>query len=168
MSANLPQVIGYLCHGIDLESGCRIVDRGDGAGLQIAEWNDPRPQPTPDEIEVAAKPAAVAIVTQRIKSERDRRKELGVAVGAHRFHSDDPSRIQQLGLVMMGASMPAGIKWKTMDGSFADMTPQLAQQIFAAQAARDMALFAVCEQHIAAAALADDPLAYDYSAGWPD
>lgn len=119
---------------------------------------------TADEIR-AAKVAAVA---EQIKAERDRRKGLGCTVGPHRFHSDDPSRIQQLGLVMMGASMPAGIKWKTMDGTFADMTPTLAQQIFAAQAQRDMGLFAVCEQHIAGARAADDPLKYDYSAGWPD
>lgn len=119
---------------------------------------------TDDEIR-AAKSATVA---EAIKSERDRRKSLGCTVGPHRFHSDDPSRIQQLGLVMMGAAMPAGIKWKTMDGSFADMTPTLAGQIFQAQAARDMALFAVCEQHVAEAALAADPLTYDYSAGWPE
>lgn len=119
---------------------------------------------TDDEIRAAK----LAAVTDDIKADRDRRKGLGCPVGAHRFHSDDASRIQQLGLVMMGQSMPAGVKWKTMDGSFADMTPTLAAQIFQAQAARDMALFAVCEQHIAAAALADDPLAYDYSAGWPD
>lgn len=119
---------------------------------------------TADEIRAAK----LATITDEIKSDRDRRKGIGCPVGPHRFHSDDASRIQQLGLVMMGQSMPAGVKWKTMDGSFADMTPTLAAQIFQAQAARDMALFAVCEQHIAAAALADDPLAYDYSAGWPD
>jgi len=119
---------------------------------------------TDDEIR-AAKAAAVI---EQIKVERDRRKGLGCTVGPHRFHSDDPSRIQQLGLVMMGASMPAGIKWKTMDGTFADMTPTLAQQIFGAQAQRDMTLFAVCEQHVAEAALAADPLTYDYSAGWPE
>lgn len=119
---------------------------------------------TDDEINAAK----VSTVAEAIKAERDRRKGLGCTVGPHRFHSDDPSRIQQLGLVMMGASMPAGIKWKCMDGSFADMTPMLAAQIFQAQAARDMALFAACEQHIAAAKLADDPLAYDYSGGWPD
>lgn len=168
MSASLSQCLAHIYPDLDFELGCVLQDDADGNGPRIVAWNDPRPQPTPDEIEVAAKPAAVAIVTQRIKSERDRRKELGVTVGAHRFHSDDPSRIQQLGLVMMGASMPAGIKWKTMDGTFADMTPTLAQQVFAAQAQRDMTLFAVCEQHIAGARAADDPLKYDYSAGWPD
>ncbi len=112
--------------------------------------------------------AKVATVTEQIKAERDRRKGLGVTVGEHRFHSDDASRIQQIGLVMFGASMPPGIQWKTMSGAFVEMTPVLAQQIFGAQAQRDMALFAVCEQHIEAASIADDPLAYDYSAGWPD
>lgn len=112
--------------------------------------------------------AKAATVTESIKAERDRRKGLGCTVGPHRFHSDDPSRIQQLGLVMMGAGMPVGIKWKCMDGSFADMTPELAQQIFAAQAQRDMALFAVAEQHIVNAKKSDDPLKYDYSTGWPD
>ena len=139
------------------------ADNGDGTYRLDFSASDSR-LATADEIRAAK----IATVTDEIKADRDRRKSLGCTVGPHRFHSDDASRIQQLGLVMFGASMPAGIKWKTMDGSFADMTPLLAQQIFAAQAARDMALFAACEQHIAAAALADDPLAYDYSAGWPD
>ena len=139
------------------------ADNGDGTYRLDFSASDSR-LATDDEVRAAK----LATITDEIKADRDRRKSLGCPVGPHRFHSDDASRIQQLGLVMFGASMPAGIKWKTMDGSFADMTPLLAQQIFAAQAARDMALFAACEQHIAAAALADDPLAYDYSAGWPD
>ena len=44
---------------------------------------------------------------ERIKTERDRRKSLGVKVGSHWFHSDDASRIQQLALVMMGQGLPA-------------------------------------------------------------
>jgi len=139
------------------------ADNGDGTYRLDFSASDSR-LATDDEVRAAK----LATITDEIKADRDRRKSLGCTVGPHRFHSDDASRIQQLGLVMMGAAMPAGIKWKTMGGGFADMTPLLAQQIFAAQAARDMALFAVCEQHIAAAALADDPLAYDYSAGWPD
>lgn len=146
----IPGLLGACDNG----DGTYRVDFADGTSRDA----------TDDEIRAAK----VVTVTEQIKSERDRRKGLGCTVGPYRFHSDDASRIQQLGLVMMGQSMPAGVKWKTMDGSFADMTPTLAAQIFQAQAARDMALFAVCEQHIAAAALADDPLAYDYSAGWPD
>ena len=146
-------------------AGADIASIYEDEGKTIVQFNDGTSREvTNDEVRAAK----VTMITDEIKSDRDRRKGLGCPVGPHRFHSDDASRIQQLGLVMMGAAMPAGIKWKTMGGGFADMTPLLAQQIFAAQAARDMALFAVCEQHIAAAALADDPLAYDYSAGWPD
>lgn len=113
------------------------------------------------------KGAALALAAGRIKADRDRRKLAGTPVGAHVFHSDPDSRIQQIGLVMMGASLPAGIMWKTVGGAFVEMTPTLAGQIFQATAARDVALFAAAEAHIAAAALLDDPLTYDFSAGWP-
>ena len=108
-----------------------------------------------------------ASVTEAIKAERDRRRVAGCPVGAYVFHSDDTSRIQQIGLVMLGANIPAGLQWKTVGGAMAPMTPTLAQQIFAAQAARDTALFATAESHIAAVNASGDPLAYDYSGGWP-
>ena len=104
---------------------------------------------------------------ERIKTERDRRKYAGVKVGDHWFHSDDPSRIQQMALSMMGAAMPAGIMWKTMAGDFVEMTPALAGYIFAAVAAGDQAIFAVAEQHRLAMEASDDPAGYDYSTGWP-
>lgn len=113
------------------------------------------------------KAAALALAAGRIKADRDRRKLAGTPVGAHVFHSDPDSRIQQIGLVMMGAALPAGIMWKTVGGAFVEMTPPLAGQIFQATAARDVALFAAAEAHIAAAAASDDPLAYDFTAGWP-
>lgn len=102
-----------------------------------------------------------------IKAERGHRKTGGVKIGAKWFHSDDPSRIQQLALVMMGAGLPAGLQWKTMDGSFTTMTPALAQQVFTGQAASDHAIFAVAEQHRIAMEASADPAAYDFSAGWP-
>ena len=139
----------------------------DGAGPYIAAWHSAHPQPTPEQIEAAAKPAALAAITEQIKAERDRRKELGVPVGPYRFHSDSASRIQQLALVMLGANMPADLVWRTMGGVNAPMTPTLAGQVFGATVQRDGALFAVADAHIAAAAAGDDPLAYDFSAGWP-
>ena len=104
----------------------------------------------------------------QIKSHRDAVKAQGVQMGANWFHSDDSSRIQQLGLVMMGANLPAGVQWKTMSGSFVAMTPTLAGQIFQATAARDMAVFAVAEQHKAGVLAAADPGAYNWQTGWPD
>lgn len=143
-----------------------VLDNGDGT-FSVSGWYSTLPQPTPEEIGAARHPASVSIVTEQIKSERDKRKAAGTPVGPYIFHSDPDSRIQQLGLVMMGAGMPAGIQWKTKGTGYVEMTPTLAQQIFGATAARDVALFAVADAHIAAAAASADPLAYDYSQGWP-
>lgn len=107
----------------------------------------------------------------RIKAERDRRKFAGVKVGAHWFHSDDSSRIQQLALAMMGANMPTGLPWKTLTLSpppvFVTMTPVLAAGIFQATAASDAAIFAAAEVHRIAMEASSDPQGYDCSSGWP-
>lgn len=104
---------------------------------------------------------------ERIKAERDRRKDTGgYMVGGKWFHSDDSSRIQQLALYVMGASVPA-VRWKTMDGSFVTMTQALAAQVFAAAAASDQALFEHAEALRAAVNGASDPASVDISAGWP-
>lgn len=102
-----------------------------------------------------------------IKVERDRRKEGGTKVGAAWFHSDSDSRIQQLGLVIMGAGIPAGLQWKTLDGSFVTMTQALAGQIFGATAASDQAIFGKAEQHRAAMTASAAPEQYDVLSGWP-
>lgn len=111
--------------------------------------------------------AIKAIKWEAIKAERNRRKAGGVKVGAKWFHSDDGSRIQQMGLVMMGANIPTNLQWKTMDGSFITMTQTLASQVFQAVAASDQAIFTVAEQHKAAMEASADPASYDYSTGWP-
>jgi hypothetical protein len=105
---------------------------------------------------------------EAIKAERDRRTENGgYKASAKWFHSDQKSRSQQLGLVLLGANIPAGLQWKTMDGSFVTMTQQLAGQILAAGAASDQAIFAAAETHKAAMEASADPASYDFSAGWP-
>lgn len=99
------------------------------------------------------------------------------------FHSDGKSKTQQLGLTRkadrieaaagdMSANFtgpgPGGtLPWKTMDGSYALMTGNLAQAIFAAAEAQDMAIFAVADYHGAMMAASADPSAYDFSGGWP-
>lgn len=112
-----------------------------------------------------------AAAWERIKTERDRRKYLGVKVGAHWFHSDDPSRIQQIALAMMGNAIPAGLMWKTLTTTpppvFVEMTPALAQGIFTATAASDAAIFAAAEVHRVAMEAMSDPENYDCSGGWP-
>lgn len=112
------------------------------------------------------KTAAQAQAWERIKAKRDALKSGGVLVAGKWFHSDPDSRLQQLGLVLMGASVPA-VQWKTLDGSFTPMSQALAGGIFQAVAGLDMALFAAAEAHKAAMTAAADPLAYDCSGNWP-
>ena len=102
----------------------------------------------------------------KIKIERDSRKNGGTFVSNKWFHSDSDSRIQQLGLVLMGANVPA-VQWKTMDGSFITMSQALAGGIFQATATLDMQLFEVAENHRTAMEASERPDLYDFSAGWP-
>ena len=107
---------------------------------------------------------------ERIKAERDRRKSLGVKVGAHWYHSDADSRIQQLSLFVMGASVPP-VQWKTLTLSpppvFVTMTQTIAAGIFQNTAASDAAVFAAAETHRIAMEASSTPESYDFSTGWP-
>lgn len=104
-----------------------------------------------------------------IQDERTRRQGGGIFISSVNkwFHSDQTSRIQQLGLVMMGNGMPPNINWKTMDGSFVTMTPALALSIFNAAATLDMTAFAVAEQHRQFMEQSPTPETYNFSAFWP-
>lgn len=104
---------------------------------------------------------------EAIKTHRDYISGHSVSVGANWFHSDTKSRLQQVGLVMMGASLPVGLQWKKLDGVFITMTPTLAGQIFQTTAMRDQAVFAVAETHRVAMEASADPANYDFSGGWP-
>lgn len=109
-----------------------------------------------------------ADIWEKIKAERDRRTEQGgYQVAGKWFHSDQKSSSQQLGLVLLGANIPANLQWKTMDGSFVTMTQQLAGQMLAAAAASYQAIFAAAEAHRVAMEASADPASYDYSGGWP-
>lgn len=133
-----------------------------------------KPAPTASEIKAAK--------WEGIKAERDRRKAGGFKVGALWFHSDADSRIQHLGLkdkardlIASGGTMTDNltilgqpVRWKTMNGSFANVTAQLAFDIVAAVGDLDARLFAVAETHRAAMEAAIGPDAYDFSAGWPE
>lgn len=91
----------------------------------------------------------------------DKTQNGGYQVNNHWFHSDTFSRTQQMGLVMMGANMPNNLSWKTLSGTFVAMTPVLAQQIFAAAANQDSALFKHAE------ILKANPY-MDINSGWPE
>lgn len=116
-----------------------------------------------DLVESGIKPPIPMTPAERWANIKQLRDELqdngGCLVGDKWFHTDTKSKQQQMALVMLGASIPAGLQWKTMDGSFVTMTQTLAGQLFVAQAQREQTIFAHAE------ALKADPNA-DISAGW--
>jgi hypothetical protein len=149
----------------------RLIDQAfipaDPANCDFQEyttWLGDGNEPEPEESIAGIK----ARVWKSIKDERDRRKAAGVRVGTKWFHSDDGSRIQQMGLVMLGSSIPTSLKWNTMDGSFIEMTPTLATEIVTASSVGDQAIFAAAEKHKAELEKSEEPENYDYSTGWPE
>lgn len=139
------------------------------SGVLTQQWRiDELPQEQAAQNLARAREAA----WEAIKAERDRRADLGVKVGQHWFHSDQKSRTQQLGLVLLGANIPAGLQWKTLTLTppppvFVPMTQQLAQAIVSATAASDTAIFTAAEVHRIAVESSTAPQNYDFSTGWP-
>lgn len=148
--------------------GVLVSCSGDPETYENLVWEGGEPLPPDADIVTAWHTVQREIAWLAIKAERDRRKAGGVKVGEKWYHSDDTSRIQQIGLVMMGANMPANLMWKTMDGTFILMTPTLASTIFSTIAYSDQNIFKVAEQHRAAMEASEVPESYDFSAGWPD
>jgi hypothetical protein len=122
-------------------------------------------------------------VWEKIKAERERRKFGGVRIVVsgqpYWIHSDEGSRLQHLGLAIAAvahfmniAPFPTETPWKTMennpDGSIKvlPLTPQIALQIFNADAAADIQNFAVGRAHYDALMQSEDPINYDYSGNW--
>ena len=65
-------------------------------------------------------------------------------------------------------SIPANLQWKTMDGTYAVMTSDLAVEILAEAAAKEITIFNVAEAHKLALESSNDPLNYNYLDGWPE
>ena len=121
--------------------------------------------PEPVDIEKQTAALQAAIITA-IKAERDRRKFNGVRVGTKWLHTDTYSRTQWLGMVMMGASIPA-IDWTTMDGTSVTTSQALAGQVFQGTALLDATLFGYAKALITQVEAAADPASVDVVTGWP-
>lgn len=102
-----------------------------------------------------------------VKIAREHRRQAGVFVAGHWFHSNDTSRIQQIGLVLMGAGIPAGLLWRTMDNGEVPMTQTLAGQIFQAVATSDALHFQAAKDLRALIEASSDPESVNLEQGWP-
>jgi hypothetical protein len=117
----------------------------------------------------------------KIKSLRDNKiisggAKVEVAPGEFKwFHSDTHSKLQQAELRNLGAALPANVNWKTMDGSFIVLTPELVVAITTAQLIQEMSIFAHAEALKSAIGALAEPVdnadefeAFDVNAGWPE
>ncbi len=106
-------------------------------------------------------------IWQQIKQERDKRtSEGGYKVNTKWFHSDLISRSQQIALAL-GGFIPAGLMWKTMDGTFVEMNSTLAQQVFQAAVQSDNNIFGHAEVLKSQVMASNDPSSIDIYSGWP-
>ena len=101
-----------------------------------------------------------------IKAERDRRKFNGVFISGKWIHTDTYSRTQWVGMVMMGAGIPA-IPWTTMDNTTITTSQALAGAVFQGIAQLDAALFAYAKSLIDQVDVSSEPQNIDIMTGWP-
>jgi hypothetical protein len=104
---------------------------------------------------------------ERIKTRRHEATRAGVFVPSigKWFHNDDSAR-QQYTFLRTLPKLPEKLIWKTIDNSFVEMTQALLDELSLKLIADEQADFANAERHRAAMLKADNPLDYDYSAGW--
>jgi len=112
-----------------------------------------------------------------IKVERDRRSEAGCLVAGNWFHNDLKSRTQWERMANRATTLEDAdpylvdgeqVAWKTMSGAFVPLTAGLIRQVVDAFEVQEVATFKAAETHRAKMDAAADPVAYDYSSGWPD
>lgn len=169
-------------------SGC-VGCSDDGSGNYLLSFPEGDRQATVAEVHAAA----LAIVTQRIRAECERRQfetPVPVVVGGatYRFQADRDSRGRYaiLGnttplLMMQGATMTTPlldtqgtqVTWWTEPAQAGGakvacpMTVGVYLALVQAAMGRESALDSAYRAHVQAAAASTDPLAYDYSGNWP-
>lgn len=83
------------------------------------------------------------------------------------FHTDVNALLNYFGKKMVIDYPEAPIsKWKTMDQTYVDLTPELFKEVVIAVYNKGEAEFINSERHIRAMLEAPEPLLYDFSDGW--
>ncbi len=143
---------------------------GDPEVLNDIVWEAGEPIPPVEQLETDHLELLREDIWVAIKAERDYRYVItGTPVAGKWYHSDEVSKLQQVALQAAAGLniLPANLMWKTMDGSFVQMTNQLALQIFGGAMSKGTEIFSVAEQHRLTMLALPDPTGYDFSANWP-
>lgn len=116
-------------------------------------------------------------ICELIHIERDRRWKSGFPImhddgeGAgertYWLHSDPESVSHQDNAKALGSDLTTDRTWRTLDGSYVRMTPELAEKVSIARFDYKCQIFDAGENHQLIMTELDDPTDYDFSAGWP-
>jgi hypothetical protein len=118
----------------------------------------------------------IADICNKIKAERDVRKYGGIPITVedkeYWFFNDEPTRNQYalLDSMIRRNNLPASFvfdEWKTMDGTFVEMTAELLYKIIDTGIQRENTIFKAAEAHKVELTASDDPASYDYTTNWP-
>lgn len=149
---------------------------------QRVRWSGPRPTPDHDwngerkEWVVNSERHNKTLEQQRteawelIKLHRTSIEEGGVYVATADkwFHTDPEAQRKycMIGLASL-SKIYQPVDWKTMDGSYVKMTPQLFQDLLASLLIISPQIHKIAEQHRIALWKSETPLEYDFTTGWP-
>lgn len=165
---DLAAVLLYFYPDLDLRSAVQLRDDGLGAGPYIAEWHDPRPQPTPAEIEAAwpevQRAAILAAIDAHANALRNsmtadttpaEMASWGIKRGEALAYAGDPAACPMLAAEAAARGVP--------------LTAIVNRVLTAAAAlsAAEAAIAGTAGRHKDAVRAAADPAGYDWSAGWP-
>lgn len=143
---------------------------------QIAAYEAGKAEDVQEHIE-----AAQVLMWERIKAKRTEIRFGGVEADGMWFDSDVDGRVQWLNLERKAQNrlVASGklqdqlyidgslLEWKTMTNEWVPVTVQLALQVIDAMEVLESRAHKVAEIHKAEMIASPDPLAYDYSTGWP-
>lgn len=168
-----PSIVIRIADGVFIPNDPDNSDYVEYQNWLLVEGNIPEPAESLAEVR--------AQMWEKIKIERTRREDGGVLVGTKWFHSDMTSRLKLLAIkdqareALDGGALTSevlqkrskNLLWKTMDGSFVQLTVQMAYDIVIAFGNHDAHAYETAEIHKAMMNASPDPASYDFSANWP-
>lgn len=108
-------------------------------------------------------------VWEQIKIIRSKHQSTGVRVGDKWFHTDQEA-LMNYAIYNITINYPETepSQWKTMDGSYVLMTPELFKSVMLLISKKGNDDFKNAEIHRMKLWQSDDPYSYDYSTGWSE
>lgn len=137
----------------------------DALGNIVFKWDI---NSLPIEISNAKVANAKVLKWKEIQTIRDAKSIGGVYVQGKWFHTDVTSLLKYLKLQLAGSNLPTGIQWKTMDGTFTTMSPELVLEISDSIMASEISIFSTAETLRLAMENSIDPSSFEIikNVGW--